>query len=268
MPGFDWPVWTFGETAETETEGVGKTFARFPNVGGSRFKEETEKTVEASIDAWLAKSRERSLREVPLNACVLIGGASSRMGREKHLIPYAGVPQSTQAFRLLRKALPKTRVGIVGKGRQRQDLDEETKPHFWEDRYPDKGAFGGVMTALEICRHEAMLVVGCDYPLLDEETVRRLVAGRDPLKAATLIRNPSGKLETVFAIYEPIFSPKLLYRFARTGRFGGQDFLASLSSAELEYEEGWREKIKSFDTPRDLRTYPRFDEGKFEGRFF
>ena len=46
----------------------------------------------------------------------------------------------------------------------------------WPDAYPGEGPLGGVLTALTSTDAELLVVVACDLPWLDGETVRRVVA--------------------------------------------------------------------------------------------
>ncbi len=72
------------------------------------------------------------------------------------------------------------------------------------DTFLGLGPLGGILSALRAHPGTAFLVVACDLPFLDAETLRALRSGRDPLRVATAFAGPQNGLpEPLCAIYEP-----------------------------------------------------------------
>ena len=73
------------------------------------------------------------------------------------------------------------------------------------------GPFGGILSALRAQRDKAWLVVACDLPLLDKNSLEFLIRSRDAEKAATTYESPfDGLPEPLITIWEPKSYPLLL----------------------------------------------------------
>jgi molybdopterin-guanine dinucleotide biosynthesis protein A len=93
-------------------------------------------------------------------AFILAGGASSRMGTDKSLLPIEG---QTFTGRIAETLLKLTdTVSVVGR---ETDLRLPTVP----DVYPQWGALGGLHAALTACKRDWAIVVACDLPFVTAE---------------------------------------------------------------------------------------------------
>ncbi len=137
---------------------------------------------------------------------VLAGGRSARMGHDKALLTYnGGRPQAVVAYELLQEFCRRVYLSV---STRRETLSE------WPqlvDRYEEIGPMAGILTALDKHRKAAWLVVACDLPFLNRETLRQLLAARDPQRIATAFRSAhDGLPEPLCAIYEPTARTRLL----------------------------------------------------------
>jgi molybdopterin-guanine dinucleotide biosynthesis protein A len=72
------------------------------------------------------------------------------------------------------------------------------------DQYTDLGPYGAILSAFKTNPDAAWLVVACDLPLLDTETLQYLIANRDTSKMATTFESPYDTLpEPLITIWEP-----------------------------------------------------------------
>ena len=104
---------------------------------------------------------------------VLVGGRSIRMGRDKALISYNGTDtQLERSSALLRTECQKVFVS------QRKDQAFEL-PNFADVIYDSvkevKGALCGILSAMHKHSDEHWLVIACDLPNLEANTLRKLV---------------------------------------------------------------------------------------------
>lgn len=110
----------------------------------------------------------------PVAAFILSGGASSRMGCDKALLPVSGVPLLLRAMRLLQPLVAE--LTIVGK----PDVHSRFGLPVVPDDRPGIGPLGGIATALRISTAPWNLIVGCDLPYLVapflESLIRRALA--------------------------------------------------------------------------------------------
>lgn len=139
---------------------------------------------------------------------VLAGGKSRRMGVDKSGLCYGNskTPQWRATAQLLRKVCSDVFLSV----RKGQELtgykdpgDTLTYPML-PDGFPDAGPLGGLLTAFEQHPAKAWLVVACDLPLLDLQTLEHLIANRGKSGIATsYISASDGLPEPLCALYEP-----------------------------------------------------------------
>ena len=143
----------------------------------------------------------------PLYGLVLGGGRSTRMGEDKGQINYRGVSQVEYLHAILNKFVDKCFVSC------RNDQTHEAHISKFPkivDRYFDFGPTGGILSAFHENPNAAWLVVACDMPFVEEETISDLVARRNPFAMATCYKNDEkGWPEPLCTIYEPKASTKL-----------------------------------------------------------
>lgn len=148
-----------------------------------------------------------------LNGLVLAGGKSLRMGTPKDKMNWHGKEQRYYAADLL--ALFCEDVFISCRPGQPENYNPDYR--VLTDTFLNMGPFGGLLSALRAQRDKAWLVVACDLPLLDKNTLKFLTANRNPEKAATTYESPfDGLPEPLITIWEPK-SYSLLLHFLGTG---------------------------------------------------
>ncbi|HUV14674.1 MAG TPA: bifunctional molybdenum cofactor guanylyltransferase MobA/molybdopterin-guanine dinucleotide biosynthesis adaptor protein MobB [Acidobacteriota bacterium] len=145
--------------------------------------------------------------KVPLCGLVLAGGYSTRMKKDKALLTYHGSTQVEATFDLVSDLCDRTfvscRKGQLETGR----VSRLPQIH---DRLIDFGPVGGLLSAMVEYPKSAWLVVACDLPYLDKDTVAALVSNRRPLKFATVYDSAlDGLPEPLCAIYEPGMRQKM-----------------------------------------------------------
>lgn len=131
---------------------------------------------------------------------VLSGGKSTRMGADKGLIEYHGIPQREYLYQMLSEVCDQTYMSL-------REEQEEKVPFGYatltdEDKF--RGPFNGMLSAHNRHPEVAWLVLACDLPLMDLSSVKQLIAERNPEKLATAFANEDDPLpEPLCAIWEP-----------------------------------------------------------------
>ena len=118
---------------------------------------------------------------------VLAGGRSTRMGRDKALLTYSdGRPQAVVTYELLQEFCGRVYLSVRTR---RETLGE------WPqlvDRYEEIGPMAGILTALDEHPEAAWLIVACDLPFLNRETLRQLLGDERAIEIrAGIIQNPN-----------------------------------------------------------------------------
>jgi molybdopterin-guanine dinucleotide biosynthesis protein A len=137
----------------------------------------------------------------PLYGLLLSGGASQRMRQDKAALDYRGEPQLLRAWRLLESVTEQAFVSV--RESQRDDALRARLPQI-VDSFDAVGPVAGILSAQERHPDAAWLVLACDLPLLDSDTLRRLIDARDPQAFATVFASShDGLPEPLCAIWEP-----------------------------------------------------------------
>jgi molybdopterin-guanine dinucleotide biosynthesis protein A len=129
----------------------------------------------------------------PISAVVLVGGQSSRFGRDKLLEPVGGGVLVDRPIGVLRAVFG--RVGVVGAGDARVG---ERADYVVDDPYPGKGPIGGVLAALEL---GDVFVLPGDVPAIDEASVRAIVGAAAAHPGALAVIGRTDRAQPCIGVY-------------------------------------------------------------------
>ena len=139
-------------------------------------------------------------KEIELKGLILSGGKSTRMGTDKGLLNYHGIPQREYLYGLLENLGLECYLSI----RTEQQGNVPDNFNTIVDNNRHRGPFNGILSAHETSPEAAWLVLACDLPLLDKAALKSLVLKRNPRKKATAYATQaSGLPEPLVAIWEP-----------------------------------------------------------------
>ena len=148
---------------------------------------------------------------------VLAGGHSSRMGTDKALIEYHGIPQLEFAYHLLSNHCE--RVFVSSKG-----IDDYVGYPIIQDAHNFDSPLNGILSALTQHPGKTWLVLACDMPFVDTASVEDLISNRDTSKIAACYLNEEGIIEPLFSIWEPS-AVEPLKQFQQSGKTSPKEFL-------------------------------------------
>jgi molybdopterin-guanine dinucleotide biosynthesis protein A len=164
------------------------------------------------------------------------------MGRDKAFIDYHGFPQVEWMKKLLAPYCHD--CVMVFKS------TPETTDHFFltdDPAYGDIGPMAGVLTAHRQFPDNPLLVVGCDYPLLQSTDIEQLIMGRSSEFPAVAFTNTTdNRPEPLLCIYE-VSGLQKIYAFFEKGDHSLRSCLERLSAKTLAPADPIH--ISSFDTP-------------------
>ena len=184
--------------------------------------------------------------EAPLAGLVLAGGRSQRMQRDKAALEFGGETQLARAVRLVARYTTQTFVSV--RPDQRDDAERRRFPQI-VDRLTDIGPAAGILAAEEALPDHAWLVVAVDLPLLDAQTLERLIGARDPAALATAYRSAEDGLpEPLCAIWEPA-SRMPLAAYVDGGKSCPRKFLLTHGARLVEL--GSADALANVNTPSD-----------------
>lgn len=183
---------------------------------------------------------------------VLAGGRSSRMGRPKAALPFAGELLIERILRVL-SGVASPVVVVAAPGQDVLVLPPEVE--LVRDPVEGDGPLRGLATGLAALagRAEAAVVVGCDAPFLSAAFLRRLAELRgDTLACVPLIDDFPHTLPGVYAVGVRTAADELLA--ARELRLGGLlDRVPTrfVTAAELVAADPELRSLVNLNTPAD-----------------
>ncbi|HEU0252666.1 MAG TPA: molybdenum cofactor guanylyltransferase [Pyrinomonadaceae bacterium] len=162
-----------------------------------------------------------------LEAFILVGGASSRMGTDKSQLL---LENQTFVERIAVTLLTVTdTIRLVGGSRN------STLPTV-ADVYPQWGALGGLHAALSACRSEWAIVVACDLPFVTSELFRSLASLRSDHEAVVPIQ-PDGRPQPLAALYRVHPCAQRATELIEAGRRRPLDLLQSVRTRWVNFTE-------------------------------
>ncbi len=146
---------------------------------------------------------DEQIKQMNIEAYILIGGRSSRLGRDKASVKFDGVSLAERTANTIERAISPSRTTLVAANEfQLLSLAGiELSLPFVFDLYEGRGPWAGLHAALANARSEWILVLACDLPLISVELLSLLsemVA--DDLDAVVPVQ-PDGKVQPLCALY-------------------------------------------------------------------
>lgn len=182
---------------------------------------------------------------------ILVGGASSRMGRDKAQLTLNGRSFVERIDGALRAVALKTKtVGAKGLG---YSLKLPDVP----DIYSGWGALGGLHAALEACEAVWAAVVACDLPFVTGALFRRLLSlGED--SEAVVPRQADGRLQPLCALYRRSPCAQAARQLIAEGERRPRALVKAVRARLVAWEEisdveGADELFTNVNTPEDYR---------------
>jgi molybdopterin-guanine dinucleotide biosynthesis protein A len=131
-----------------------------------------------------------------VNAAILAGGLSSRMGQNKALLEVGGQP-------IIQRVIDRVREAVDG---ELFIIANEAGPYerfglpIYPDVLPGKGPLGGLYTALAHSAASHVLMVSCDQPFLSVPLIRYLASLREGWDVVVPL-NRDNYPQSMYAIY-------------------------------------------------------------------
>ena len=187
-----------------------------------------------------------------LTIVIQAGGGSTRMGQDKALVPFLGIPLIQRVFER-----------VAGLGNEilvttnRPEAFTFLKAHLVPDLLPGSGALGGLYTALSAAGFPLVAVVACDMPFVNAGL---LAALRDRLIEtgcdAAIPRSPSG-VEPFHAVYRgetclPLVKASLESGLHRVDSWFAGARVEYFSPAEVQRFDPRQTAFLNVNTPAEL----------------
>jgi len=169
------------------------------------------------------------------------------MGHDKALLVRDGETQLSRAVKLLSPLVE--RVFVSTRPDQATDA-ERSKYEQIIDRYEDLGPVAGILSAMDRNAQVSWLVVACDLPNIDEQTIRLLLTEQSATQPFTAYTSSHDSLpEPLCAIYTPA-SRALIDAFVAEGMICPRKMLMRSDTRLLTQPDP--AALDNVNTPQDL----------------
>ena len=175
--------------------------------------------------------------EVGIAGYILVGGGSTRFGRDKALVEFDGQPMLARMMRLMRSVTKDLKLVAT------PEKYAEFGTQLVADGWPGQGPLGGIITALEdaaqsASRPEWNLIVSCDMPFLTQDWLQFLANRAAKSKAQVVFPHSASGPEPLCACWQTSAAAKLRSEFERGVRKVTEGI--ALLRAEVLDEADWK----------------------------
>lgn len=129
----------------------------------------------------------------PINAYILAGGKSSRMGTDKGLLLFEGKAMILYVIEQMQPIFDN--LVIVSNNPEYEKFGLEVIP----DLIKDIGPAGGIYTALKHSKTKLNFMVSCDMPFITKEAIVFIIENTN--ESQIILLENQGKIEPLFGIY-------------------------------------------------------------------
>lgn len=182
------------------------------------------------------------------NALILAGGKSTRLGQDKVGLHWSG---SIMLRRMMNLATPFCdQVFVSGRNPDQHKIDAPWIP----DQYTGIGPIGGIISGLRTLG-TPLLVLACDLPLLDSESLTLLLGenARRPKEKVmtTFLQKETGFIESLIAVYQPS-ALEWLEESAENGIYKLSRAIPPEKRHHIEYSAAESNTFFNINYPKDL----------------
>jgi molybdopterin-guanine dinucleotide biosynthesis protein A len=191
---------------------------------------------------------------IGMEAFVLAGGRSSRMGSEKGLVEFRGRKMIQYILRAAEEA--GLAVSIIASDVRYREFGYPV----YSDEHPGLGPLGGVYSALRHCKASDLLLLSCDIPLLESGHLLRLMNSH--VKDHIIVACDQRGLHPLCAIYPVAIFREVEHRI-EAGNLRMLDLLDSMQIIAVNMEEqGEVSPLFNFNSPADFLTFEAMEKNQ------
>jgi molybdopterin-guanine dinucleotide biosynthesis protein A len=189
-------------------------------------------------------------RETPrLEICILAGGLSARLGRDKARLKIEGVSMLAR----IRAVAMNANLRLTGYANTRKAELQPRVRVLRKDAVPRCGPLGGLVTVLRTTRARGVIFLACDMPLISPLLLRRLFRASADGKCATFTAQEQ---RVGFPLLLPVTDLPVVEAQLAVGEFSLQALAEKLHARRL-LVPARSEELDNVNTPADLARVER-----------
>ncbi|MBK7603860.1 MAG: molybdenum cofactor guanylyltransferase [Saprospiraceae bacterium] len=179
---------------------------------------------------------------------IICGGQSSRMGSDKSLLFWNGVPFYKHIEKILSKHCDQVFISCNESQKSNYDLPVIV------DNYEQIGPMAGVLTSLESFPNCPIFTFPCDMPFIDQGIIKKMIGGYNNTFDGVFIKDSKGQIEPLIAIYNPSIYSKLLAWYD-SGNYSLKKFIESCNN--VSYIKLGEQSLININTTKELDNLKR-----------
>lgn len=186
-----------------------------------------------------------------VQAVILAGGQSRRMGQPKAFLDYRG---NTFIAHLLAQLQPQVSSVMIAAGQQPEafaGMGVEVVP----DAMPDAGPLAGLMAALQHAQRPWLVCVPCDNPVLPPQYAARLLQAAKDQATPLVYVNKQGRAQPLYAIIHTSLMENL-QRYLATGGCKVLSWYAAVGALPLDWDDAGM-AFDNLNSPDDYAAFLR-----------
>jgi len=187
-----------------------------------------------------------------LTGIVLCGGQSTRMTTDKAFLNYHQIEQ----YKFIAKHFINVNIPVLisCNASQQKNISNEYVSLVDDEEYKNNGPISGLLTAFKKYPGNSFILVGCDYPLLQQHHIATLFSlSQYGFDAVCFVRLSNIYLnEPLITFYNNSFHNKLLQSF-HSGNTSIKRILDDANTLKIITAD--EDFLKSFDTPEDFQSF-------------
>ncbi|HEY9300057.1 MAG TPA: molybdenum cofactor guanylyltransferase [Phormidium sp.] len=186
-----------------------------------------------------------------LSALILAGGRSTRMGEDKALIPWDGIPLLTRVCQVASQSCQQ--VYVLTPWPEKYQTIVPEKCEFIIESNPGQGPLLSLAEGLEKIASEWVLLLGCDMPSLQASILQDWMENltQIPDETVAVVPHQQARWEPLCAFYHRSALPDL-QQFIQQGGNSFQKWLAQTKVATIPVSQACQEMLWNCNSPMDL----------------
>ncbi|MEM9543073.1 MAG: molybdenum cofactor guanylyltransferase [Cyanobacteria bacterium P01_E01_bin.42] len=189
-----------------------------------------------------------------LNALILAGGKSSRMGRDKALLSFQNTPFLQRVDRIARQCCSEVYILTPRPTKYREFVSEES--YFLLESSPGEGTLAAFCQGLQQIKttRDWLLLLACDLPLLDAEILQNWGEQLQhlPLEILACIPKDNDRWQPLCGFYRPQILPHMQH-YLDGGDRAFQKFFKTIPVKEIVLGDREKQMLWNCNTPEDLQ---------------
>lgn len=183
---------------------------------------------------------------------VICGGKSSRMGSDKSLLLWQGIPFYKHAAQSLSGVCSKVFISCNQSQKHNYDLPVIV------DNYENIGPMAGIITSIEDLDGQSFITIPCDMPLFDHSILQKMIEINNDHVDGIFLKDNSGQVEPLVALYNPTIKSKL-QNAVKSENYSLKYFIENCPN--VSFIQLHQDQILNINSPADFENFKISNDG-------